>query len=419
MIQIKPPTPYQIRFLKSIKRYVILSGGVGSGKTLSLAMKAVNYGIENPGTLNLIGTKTTKMLEDTTKRMFFEIVKFYELANGRRLILEIKVQHNSIKFVNGTEYLFRSFPDKTAFENIKSLTLDAIFLDEISDLPENAIRMAMTRLRGTRGDYRQLCGATNPAGFDNFVYRQWIEREDNTAEVIYSSSLDNPYLPEDYKNSLLQDYPDEYYRQYVKGFWGVTDEGVIYKSFDLSKHVVNYKKCRELSLDFTDFSSARWNYYRTIDYGVTNPFAVLYIAYDGERIIVFDEIYEKNLAPSDMARLVSESYAEVPFVATYIDPSATGLKRELAKQGVYASNAKNDVDDGIFSVKKAVSNIYPDNYPKLLVLDRCKSLIREFQSYRKTEKGVIIKENDHLLDALRYFIYTRTEKTRVLTTHNY
>lgn len=93
--------------------------------------------------------------------------------------------------------------------------------------------------------------------------------------------------------------------------------------------------------------------------------------------------------------------------AIYIDPAAASFKLEMIKQGVTkVYDADNEVLDGI----RFMSNLI---YCGDLKFNRmCKNIIHELSAYCWDEnykaRGVDKpkKENDHILDSLRYSCYT-------------
>jgi hypothetical protein len=80
--------------------------------------------------------------------------------------------------------------------------------------------------------------------------------------------------------------------------------------------------------------------------------------------------------------------------AQYIDPDSCNLKLAMADNKI----GKGD-EGGIYAVWTRLST------GKLKVFNTCQNLLREYRIYRRDEKGRIVKENDHAMDALRYLIY--------------
>ena len=89
-----------------------------------------------------------------------------------------------------------------------------------------------------------------------------------------------------------------------------------------------------------------------------------------------------------------------------VDPSAAALKVELRQKGYRVQDANNDVINGIANTGKLLQD------GKLLFSEECENTIDEFSLYMwddaAAERGedLPIKENDHAMDAMRYFVNT-------------
>ena len=95
-----------------------------------------------------------------------------------------------------------------------------------------------------------------------------------------------------------------------------------------------------------------------------------------------------------------------------VDPSAASFIAELKKRNIRVTKAKNDVLDGI----RYTSSLM--NQGRILVSPSCKETINEFSCYRWDEsklEDTVIKDNDHCMDAMRYFCYTILNKRKVGT----
>ena len=93
-----------------------------------------------------------------------------------------------------------------------------------------------------------------------------------------------------------------------------------------------------------------------------------------------------------------------------VDPSAASFIAELKKRGFRVKKAKNDVEDGI----RVVGNYL--NIGVIYFYESCEMTIKEFNTYAWDSKSASsgndkpIKEKDHCMDAVRYFIYTILHK---------
>ena len=68
--------------------------------------------------------------------------------------------------------------------------------------------------------------------------------------------------------------------------------------------------------------------------------------------------------------------------------------------GLHLTNADNAVEAGIFSCYQRLSA------GRMKVFKTLRALITEIRIYRLDENGKVVKENDHLMDAMRYLIMT-------------
>ncbi len=85
-----------------------------------------------------------------------------------------------------------------------------------------------------------------------------------------------------------------------------------------------------------------------------------------------------------------------------VDPSAASFIECIRRHNRFkTAKADNDVVSGI----RRVSNALKQN--KLRIHESCKDIIREFSLYRWNDKAgadVPVKENDHAMDDMRYFV---------------
>jgi phage terminase large subunit len=94
-----------------------------------------------------------------------------------------------------------------------------------------------------------------------------------------------------------------------------------------------------------------------------------------------------------------------------MDPSAHSFEIELKRMGLPIIHAENDVLNGIY---KMTAEMKAGN---LFILENCKNTIKEIESYcwdsKESEKGndKPIKKNDHLVDAIRYAVFSHQVST--------
>lgn len=135
-----------------------------------------------------------------------------------------------------------------------------------------------------------------------------------------------------------------------------------------------------------------------------NRTAVVWGAIDdqSDTVYIYSEYYRGQAEPSvhvDAIKTRGEMYG-------VIDPASRGRSQKDGDQlfeiykgmGLKIAPAKNGVEAGIFEVYQRLST------GRLKIFSSCQNLISEYRLYRRDDKGRVVKDNDHALDALRYLI---------------
>lgn len=95
-----------------------------------------------------------------------------------------------------------------------------------------------------------------------------------------------------------------------------------------------------------------------------------------------------------------------------IDPAANAkgqkdgirILTEYQNAGLNLGLAVNAVEAGILKVYRMMTQ------GKLKIFKSCTNTLEEFRLYRRDEDGKVIKEDDHLMDAMRYLIMSGIER---------
>lgn len=168
-------------------------------------------------------------------------------------------------------------------------------------------------------------------------------------------------------------------------------EDLIYgNSFDEDVHLVDrgFDKDREV--------------YISMDFGGAHPFALsVYQDFDDIGWVMVDEVYMRNTTNQKFMAECKKREWWNSIEEGVADPARNDLIREWGDEGKRVNGADNSVDAGIEAVSNALAPVAGD--PKLHFDKKCENLRREFRSYAYGESGRVIKQNDDLLDTLRYF----------------
>lgn len=367
----------QMSFLRCEDRFSAFIGGIGSGKTFAGCVKDVMHA-RQPKSLGLIVAPTYPMLRDATLRTFLDIAgDAVEVFNKSEMTVKIK---------QGGEILFRSAdnPDRLRGPNIHWA-----HMDEGAMCPAKTRDIIMGRLRADR-QAGPMWITTTPNG------RNWLYRVKDDLTLFHASTRDNPYLSPEFVRSLERSYTGEFAKQELDGQF-ISLDGLVYPMFNQAVHV----KTRP-DAEFIEWALA-------MDEGYTNPAVILLIGIDSDgRLHVAREFYERGKLQSAVVEQAYEWGMEKRVSIAAVDAAAAGLIADLLDRGLTAEPHKGRVLDGIANVQNLLK-VQDDNRPRLTIDPACVHTIEELEAYVwKPNKDEPVKENDHALDALRYFVHSRS-----------
>jgi hypothetical protein len=118
-------------------------------------------------------------------------------------------------------------------------------------------------------------------------------------------------------------------------------------------------------------------------------------------VYVWAEHYRGEAEPVVHAEAIK---ARGKWIRGAIDPASRGRNqidgRNLLSMyrdlGLDLTEADNAVEAGIYKLVDRLTS------GRLKVFKSCQNLLQEMRLYRRDEKGRVVKDNDHLVDALRY-----------------
>jgi phage terminase large subunit-like protein len=284
---------------------------------------------------------------------------------------------------------FKSYDQKRkAFQGTEK---HLIWLDE--EPPEDVYTECV--MRGRDVDGQILATFTPLSGRTPLVSRYLAhEKERTTGRSIVSVMCgmdDVPHLTEQEKLELLAAVP-HWQRQARRTGAPVVGTGLVYP-VDEAKYVIN-----SLPLQ------AHWRRGFGFDYGIHNT-AFVYFAIDDDTDTVY--VYkdykdgDKPIAVHASAMLANGKWIKGVGDASAKDSDGSQIVAKYKQAGVdmaLATKGKGSVTAGIEEVLSRLES------GRLKVFRNCTALLNEIRQYAFDEKGQIKKENDHVLDALRYAI---------------
>jgi phage terminase large subunit len=353
--------------LESEAPVIVNSGGSRSSKTYSIIQCLVKYAYLNPGTRISVVSRTLPHLKKGAYRDFEQMY-----SQGIRHMGSLRLTDLRFTLHNGSylEFFGLENPDKAHGPG-----RDILFINEANYIPITVYRQLAQRTTG------KILLDLNPSQFNSWVY----DVADDPRNIhIHSTYRDNPFVsPQQIK--FIEDYqnlPDPFMWQvYGLGLRGASEE-IIYRGW------------QEVDC-LPDGGEPIFG----LDFGYTHPSALVEVRLYEGGIYVHEHLCQDKLTKPELTEKVKDI---VDYHTLYCDAAEPDSIEELCRHGVNAYPANKDVWSGIVTMKSM-----PVFYTRT-----SHNLKKEYQSYRwkKDRNGLLleepVKENDHLIDALRYAVHS-------------
>jgi len=195
---------------------LMLSGSVGSAKSILLAHLAVDHCLRFDGAVVGIGRLALPRLKETLCQ------KIREHLSGTGIKYKYDQTKGSFEFPNGSRIVAFSWTDKK-YEKFRSYELSAMIFEELSENVgdhRRAYQEAYARVgRLNHVPHKWILSASNPDSPGHWMYKYFIKGAKTSRRVYYSRTSDNPYLPKSYIKNLADIYDEKMYRRMVDGEW--------------------------------------------------------------------------------------------------------------------------------------------------------------------------------------------------------
>ena len=402
---------------------IIADGAIRSGKTVSMSLSFVMWAMSTFNGQNF--AMCGKTIGSFRRNVLFWLKlmlksRGYSVTDRRadNLIVIRKGDAENYFYIFGGK-------DERSQDLIQGITLAGVFFDEVALMPESFVNQATGRCSVEGSKFWFNC---NPDGPYHWFKVNWIDKstgylgkeqveqirkkaaeegkDPGLKEILYLHFTmdDNLSLSEEIKARYRSMYIGVFFKRYILGLWSAA-EGVIYDMFDPEKHVKNIKEFFQVLIN--------GNRYVSCDYGTQNAtvFLLWNKGIDGKWYCIREYYYSgrekgKQKTDAEYADDLENWLDKMEIRAIIVDPAAASFIAELRKRGFKIIKAKNDVEDGIRLVATKL------NLQKIVFSTTCINTIKEFASYiwdkKAAENGEDkpVKQYDHAMDAVRYFVYT-------------
>lgn len=371
---------------------IICDGAVRSGKTLCMSVSFVLWATYcfDGGSFALCG-KTIRSVKRNVIMPLMSILSelgfdVYERMSENYFEVSFKGHKNRFYFFGGR--------DESSASLIQGMTLCGVLFDEVVLMPRSFVEQAVARCSVENSKLWFNC---NPEYPQHWFCREWVKKaKEKNMLYIHFSMEDNPSLSKKMLDRYKKLYSGSFYQRYVLGKW-VATEGLVYPFMSDEKMLA-------------DIPAGEFDrYIVSCDYGTVNPSSFGLWGLCGGVWYRIDEYYY-NSRTEGVSRTDEEHYSGLceliggrNISKIIVDPSAASFIEVIRRHGDYrVIPAVNNVLDGIRRVSTALKQ------GSIRVCRNCTDCIREFGMYRWESGGkdAPLKENDHAMDDVRYFVST-------------
>ena len=369
---------------------IICDGAIRSGKTLCMSESFIMWAMsEFDGKCFAMCGKTIISLRRNVVDPLLPRIKDIGMS------VREKISANYIDVTFGRRrnrfYLFGG-RDESSAGLIQGMTLAGLLMDEVVLMPRSFVEQAVARCSEEGSKLWFNCNPDNPY---HWFKKDWIDKAVSKGLIyIHFDLTDNPSLSTEIIKRYHRLYSGAFHRRFVLGKWAAA-EGLVYPMF-------------EPSINIFDGNIVCDRYVVSCDYGTVNPSSFGLWGRSAGVWYRLDEYYYDSRAAGkrktdeehyeSLCRLIGDRNVDM----IVCDPSAQSFIQCIQRHGKYSVlPANNDVIRGIRLVSDCI------RLGKIRFSARCKDTIREFSLYRwdeKAGKDSPVKENDHAMDDIRYFV---------------
>ena len=272
---------------------------------------------------------------------------------------------------------------------IRGMTAFGAYVNEASLANEKVFKEIISRCSG---DGARIVFDTNPDNPEHWLKKEYIDSKSENIISYHFELDDNTFLSPRYIQNIKESTPSGmFYDRDIRGLW-VTGEGVVYSDFDSNKHFIS-------DVDNIEFET----YIAGVDWGYSHFGSIVVFGIDKLNNWYLLEEHAKQFKEidywADVALDIKARYGNINF---YCDSARPEHVERFRRERIRAINADKSVLSGIEEVARLI---------KLgrffVVSDKVKVFKKEIYNYVWDEKtGNPVKENDDVMDSMRYAIYS-------------
>lgn len=387
-VEVKLHKAYQPLWQEHDKRYFLLTGGRGSGKSFALALFLCD-----------LTTREKQIIlytRFTLQSAHISIIpEFIDKIEKLGMVGEFEITKTEIIHKHtGSKILFRGIKTSAGNQTAALKSIQGVttwVLDEAEELVDSGTFDKIDESVREKGIQNRVIIVLNPTHTSHWIYERWFEQSQadtcyiHTTYLMNMANLAQSFI--DKARSVEQRNKVAYNNRFL-GEWMNAAEGVVFDNWSIG--------------DF-DHDIGLQCYGQ--DYGFSeDPTTLVKVAVDNtKKILYIDECFAlQGLSTSKIAELNKYHARDSVIIGDSAEPR---LIDELRKQ--HGINIKA-TEKGPGSITAGVTAML--DY-EMIITDRSRNLKKELQNYIYLDKGskVYIDDYNHSIDAARYAFWFLTK----------
>lgn len=358
---------------RSKKRYIIMKGSAGSGKSMDTAQHYILRLMEDKGRNLVCIRKSDITNRDST---FAELTGALYRLFGDKHEMYWQINMSPLKLTcrnNGNQIIFRGMNDEKQREKLKSITfqkgkLTDVWCEEATELTQADFEIIDDRLRGELpdGQFYQIRMTFNPVNSSHWIKKVFFDTADPNVLAHHSTYLDNRFIDAAYHARMQRrkEVDPDGYRIYGLGEWGEVG-GLI-----LTNYVID---------DF-DRSPGNFDYMvNAQDFGFNHANCIGEVGFKDGELYLCRELYVFEKDTDEIIQMADGRFQkQITMYCDSAEPDRIKMWKKAGYRAVPVKKEPNSVHAQIDHLKQHRIHIHPS----------CVNTIREIQQWKwkKDEK---------------------------------
>lgn len=352
---------------RSKKRYIVMKGSAGSGKSVDTAQNYILRLMRDKGR-NLVAMRKSDItnrdstfaeLTGSLYKMFGDKADAYWKINRSPLMLTCR--HN------GNQIIFRGMNDDRQREKLKSITfpkgkLTDVWLEEATEFTQADLEIIDDRLRGELppDQFYQIRMTFNPVNKNHWIKKVFFDIPDPNVLTHHSTYLGNRFIDNAYRERMERRkiVDPEGYQIYGLGEWGKV-AGLILKNYVIEEF---------------DRNPENYDYIvNSQDFGFNHANCIGEVGFKDGDLYLFQELYVYEMDTEEIIKLAAGRFnKKLRMWCDSAEPDRIKMWQKAGYRAKGVNKETNSVHAQIDYLKQHMIHIHPS----------CVNTIKEIQQWK-------------------------------------